>query len=356
LLDWLYTAVSWVLLRWHDVFSQFLSPSGGFTWVLSIAFLVITLRIVLFPLFVKQMHSMRAMQKMAPQMAEIKRKYKDDRQAQTQAMMKLQKEAGVNPLGGCLPLLIQSPVFLALYHVLRHLQPGRNKTLYGWTTDKFDSVIHAKFLGAPLPASFKSSAETLKQFDNADPTTTKIVIVVLLLLSCAATFITQKHNQLRNKTQPEGQAAVIQKFMVYVLPFGLLFTGLVFAFPLGVLIYWVTNNFWTMGQQFYIYQRIEKKEAAEAAAIPVIDPASLAPRPGQRPPRDTRGRQVTGRPAIAEANSGGSGASIPADDRPASGSKPAGGRSDASRARPGGNRPQRGGGPKNSPQRKKKPR
>jgi YidC/Oxa1 family membrane protein insertase len=307
-LNWLYTAISWVLLRWHDLFSLFMPAGNGWTWVLSIVFLVITLRLILFPLFVKQIHSMQAMQKLQPKIAAVRAKYKNDKQAQTRAMMEVQREAGVNPLGGCLPLLAQTPVFISLYHVLRHLQPGRDPTLYGWSKSKFDSAVGAKILGAPLPASFRSSSAELQRL-SADTTSTRIVIIVLLVLSCAATFITQRQSYARNKDNLEGQQATIQKFMLYVLPFGLLFTGVLFPFPLGVLIYWVSNNLWTMGQQYYIFKRIAQKDAATAEAV-VIDTKALAPKVGQKPQaKNARTRpnqpkpKPSASPAVAEAGS-----------------------------------------------------
>jgi YidC/Oxa1 family membrane protein insertase len=334
-----------VLLRWHDLFSLFMPAGSGWTWVLSIVFLVITLRLLLFPLFVKQVHSMQGMQKLQPQIAAIRKKYKDDKQAQTRAMMEVQREAGVNPLGGCLPLLAQTPVFISLYHVLRHLQPGRDATLYGWSRSKFDSAVGAKILGVPLPASFRSSSEELHRL-GAHGTSTRIVIIVLLLLSCAATFITQRQSYARNKNTLEGQQAAIQKFMLYVIPFGLLFTGVLFPFPLGVLIYWVSNNIWTMGQQYYIFKRIAQRDAetAEAAAV---DVKTLAPKPGQKPTqaKNARTRQqpnppkATASPAVAEA--GGSEPSRPVS-RPVSG--------------PGARRPQTTKRPTGGPQRKKKRR
>ena len=308
-LNWLYTAISWVLLRWHDLFSLFMPAGNGWTWVLSIVFLVITLRLILFPLFVKQIHSMQAMQKLQPKIAAVRAKHKNDKQAQTRAMMEVQREAGVNPLGGCLPLLAQTPVFISLYHVLRHLQPGRDPTLYGWSKSKFDSAVGAKILGAPLPASFRSSTDELQRL-SADTSSTRIVIIVLLVLSCAATFITQRQSYARNKDNLEGQQATIQKFMLYVLPFGLLFTGILFPFPLGVLIYWVSNNLWTMGQQYYIFKRIAQKDAVTAEAA-VVDTKALAPRPGVKPQQTKNARprpnqpkpkpKPTASPAVAEA-------------------------------------------------------
>lgn len=312
MLDWLYTAISWVLLRWHQVWGLIFNPNGGVAWALSIVFLVITVRILLFPLFVKQIHSMRAMQELQPKMAALKAKYKDDKQAQTRAMMELQKEAGANPLGGCLPLVAQIPVFIALYHVLRHLRPG-SQALYGWTPAQMTSAVHAKLFGAPLPASFAHNTADLTAL-NANPTNTKIVIIILLLLSCAATFTTQKQNYNRNKNNLEGQQATIQKLMLYVLPFGLLVSGLLFAFPLGVLLYWVTNNVWTMGQQYYVFKRMPQKSPT-ATAGPAVDTKLLAPKVGQKPvnPKNTPGQKPrperptsSGTPAVAEAGGDGS--------------------------------------------------
>lgn len=291
MLNWLYTAISWVLLRWHDLFSLFLPHGSGATWALSIVFLVITIRVLLFPLFVKQFHSMRAMQELQPKMQALRKKYADDRQRQTQELMALQREAGANPLGGCLPLLAQAPVFLSLYHVLRHLRVGNNATLYGWTKGQFDSAVGAKFLGAPIPATFRTASE----FAGANVTTTRVVIIVLLMVSCVATYITQWQNFQRNKANLEGQQATIQKVMMYLVPVGLLFSGIVFGLPLGVLFYWLANNLWTMGQQFYMLGHLTNK--VEARKAETADPAAavarpLAPRPGAKPVRDRRGRPV----------------------------------------------------------------
>lgn len=309
-MNWLYTAISWVLLRWHDVWSQVFPTSNGAAWTFSIIFLVVTLRLVLFPLFVKQMHSMKEMQKLAPQMQSIRERYKKDKQMQSQATMALYKEHHVNPMGGCLPMVFQFPVFIGLYHVLRHLQPGQNETEWGWSRAKFESAIHAKLFGAPIPARFPDSSHVLHSL-GANPTTARVVIVLLLLVSCAATYVTQKHSQSRNISpagmQQSGTQAQmmqnLQKYMIYLVPVGLLFSGLVFGLPLGVLLYWVTNNVWTMGQQFYIYRRMDKKDAAAAADAPVVDTAALAPKPGQRPtqPKNQRNRPtVAAHPAIAD--------------------------------------------------------
>ena len=102
MLDWLYTAISWVLEQWHALFSTFLNPAGGITWALSIIFLVVTIRLLLFRLFIRQVKSQRAMQEIQPEIQKLRKQYGSDRQGFSQAVMALQKERGVNPLAGCL--------------------------------------------------------------------------------------------------------------------------------------------------------------------------------------------------------------------------------------------------------------
>ena len=145
MLDWLYTAISSVMKWWHAVWSTFLDPAGGITWALSIIFLVVTIRLILFPLFVKQVKSQRAMQELQPEIAKLRKQYGSDRQGMSQAMMALQKERGVNPLAGCLPILPQIPVFISLFHVLRRLAPGV-PGLYGWSDELTDQAAKAQAL------------------------------------------------------------------------------------------------------------------------------------------------------------------------------------------------------------------
>src|ERR1051325_10273134 len=167
-MDYIYTAISWILLRWHDLWDAVL-PDGAFLgtnwqWVLAIVFLVITVRVVLFPIFVKQIKSQRAMQAIQPKMKELQQKHKGDRETLQQEVMKLYKEEKVNPLMGCLPMFLQIPVFIGLLHVLRHLRPGlseTSKTLYGWTSPAFDAAVLARLFNAPIVTKFSSSAKEL---------------------------------------------------------------------------------------------------------------------------------------------------------------------------------------------------
>ena len=122
-LDYIYYPVSGIMWVWHKVFGSFLGPDSALTWVLSVVFLIFTLRAILFKPFMKQMDSQLKMQAIQPQMKKLREKYKDDKQRLSEEMMKLNKEAGVNPLASCLPALIQAPVFIGLFHVLRMFQP-----------------------------------------------------------------------------------------------------------------------------------------------------------------------------------------------------------------------------------------
>jgi YidC/Oxa1 family membrane protein insertase len=301
LLDWLYTAISWVMARWHSlwdfVFGDPPPESGlaGLAWVLSIVFLVVTIRLLLFPLFVKQVKSQRAMQELQPEMAKLRKQYGSDRQGLSQAMMALQKERGVNPLAGCLPILPQIPVFLSLFHVLRRLAPGA-EGLYGWSDELTDEAARAKLFGAPISASFNmTGAKEAAILEIADYTTIRIVAFVLIVIMCFTTFFTQK--QIMSRSGPvEGQAATVQKLLLYGMPLSLFVSG--FFFPIGVLLYWFTNNLWTLGQQFFILRKMpppgsDAAKAKAAADKPVIDPRTLAPKPGAKPVRTKPGRPAT---------------------------------------------------------------
>jgi YidC/Oxa1 family membrane protein insertase len=303
-LDFLYIAVSWVLLRWHDLFTLLgLSQSSGVGWALSIIFLVITARLLLFRLFVRQVHYQRNMQRIQPKMQKIREKYKNDRAEMNRQMMALQQEEGFNPLTGCLPMFLQIPVFLGLFHVLRHLsnsvvlcRNGSNAAILSKYTFSRSETCHAsqaQIFHTPLAASFRDANSTISQLGSSNPTVAHVVLVILLLISAAATLATQLLVRSNAVVQPEGQAATIQRLMLYLIPVGVLISGLLFNFPLGVLLYWFTSNLWTLGQQAYIIRF--HPPAEEPAKQPVGQLGkSLAPRPGQRPARSARGGAALG--------------------------------------------------------------
>jgi YidC/Oxa1 family membrane protein insertase len=301
-LNFLYVAVSWVLLRWHDLFTTLgMSQTNGLGWALSIVFLVITARLLLFRLFIKQVHYTRNMQKMQPKIQKLREKYKGDRAEMNRQMMKLQQEEGFNPLSGCLPMFLQIPVFLGLYHVLRHLAnsgslclAGGGKgtsdllTLYTFSAKETCDGARADLFGAPLAASFRDSATTVHDTLGGDISSTRWVILPLLVISAVATLATQLLVRASAVTPPEGTAATVQRLMMWIIPLGVLASGLLFNFPLGVLLYWFTSNLWTLAQQGYI---IRFHPHTEEPAKPVGELGkTLAPRPGQRPVRMSKGQ------------------------------------------------------------------
>jgi YidC/Oxa1 family membrane protein insertase len=289
MLDPLYTAVSWVLLRWYQLFTALgMSKESGLTWALSIVMLVVTARLLLFRFFVKQVHYQRKMQEMQPLMAKLKEKHKGDKAALQREMMKLQQEEGFNPISGCLPMFLQIPVFISLFHVLKHmsnsigLKPGeRGLSLYGFTEQQTIDAAHAKLFGAPLAATLRESADKITQL-GGHVTTTRSVTLVLVIVSALATFITQRAVIANQTTPAEGQAAMIQKLMLVGIPLSVVFSGVIF--PLGVLLYWFTSNLWTMGQQFYIFRFHPHTPAGgDASATTNEIGRSLAPKVGAKP-------------------------------------------------------------------------
>ena len=301
MLDWLYTGISWVMARWHALWDMLFgdppaeSGLAGLAWVLAIVFLVVTIRLLLFPLFVKQVKSQRAMQELQPELTKLRKQYGSDRQGMAAAQQQIFKERGVNPLAGCLPILPQIPIFLSLFHVLRRLAPGA-EGLYSWSPELTDEAARAKLFGAPISASFDMSGpKEAAILAIADYTTIRVVAFVLIVIMCFTTFFTQK--QIMSRSGPvEGQAATVQKFMLYGMPLSLFVSG--FFFPIGVLLYWFTNNLWTLGQQYFILRKLPPpgSDAAKAKAAegkPVIDPRTLAPKPGAKPVRSKPGRPAT---------------------------------------------------------------
>jgi YidC/Oxa1 family membrane protein insertase len=294
-LNFLYTPVSWVLLQWHHLFNVLgLDPAGGLNWALSIIFLVITARLLLFRLFIKQVKYQRHMQKLQPEMAKIRKKYKDDRAAQQRELMKLQQEQGFNPLSGCLPMFLQWPIFLALYHVLRHLAnsvtacrsavANSHLTEYTFTRAETCDAAQSRLFGAPLAGRLRDSAHQISQM-GGDRGVMIAVILVLVLISATATFTTQLLVRAGNPVQAEGTAATVQRLMLYVIPIGTLGSGL--FFPLGVLLYWFASNTWTAAQQLYINKVHPHEDKVAAQNVGVVG-KTLAPKPGQRPVRPAK--------------------------------------------------------------------
>ncbi|MGW2709184.1 membrane protein insertase YidC [Streptomyces sp. NPDC001356] len=240
--------VSWVIVQFHKVYGALFGPDTGWAWGLSIVSLVILIRICLIPLFVKQIKSTRAMQTLQPEMKKIQERYKNDRQRQSEEMMKLYKETGTNPLSSCLPILAQSPFFFALYHVLNGIATG--KTIGVINEPLLASARHAHIFGAPLAAKFFSSESQITAL-GASLTDVRVVTAIMIVLMSASQFYTQRQLMTKNvDTTVKTPFMQQQKMLMYVFP--VMFAVFGVNFPVGVLVYWLTTNVWTMGQQMYV--------------------------------------------------------------------------------------------------------
>lgn len=249
ILDWLRTGVSWILVQFHQLLSTFMDPASGWTWALSIVGLVIVIRIVLIPLFVKQIKSQRNLQLIQPQMKEIQKKYAGDREKQSQEMMKLYKETGTNPLSSCLPILLQAPIFFALFSVLQGIAMSVPEGVFTWT--QYEGLLaqahDASIFGAPLYGTFMGADEVFK--DGFTPINTRVLAFILIIAMTTTTFLTQRQMIVKN-TAADNPIVRQQKILLYVFPLVFAIGGI--NFPIGVLIYWFTTNLWSMGQQFWV--------------------------------------------------------------------------------------------------------
>jgi YidC/Oxa1 family membrane protein insertase len=292
----LYYVTSAILAGWHWLFTNLgLSDDSGWTWALSIIGLTITIRALLIPLFVKQIKSSRNMQVLQPKVKELQKKYGHDRERLAQETMALYKDAGTNPFSSCLPLILQAPIFLALFKLLDNAAHGRAKGLL--TPEQALSIQDAQLLGAKIA----------DRFLDADSLNVQILTITLVVLMTITTFTTQR--QLMRKNMPEaalsGPYAQQQKLLLYVLPVVFAVGGI--AFPIGVLLYWTTSNLWTMGQQFYVirnnpapgtpaFQAKQDRDRRKGKAVtadplaPNVEPKP-PPKPRQQPKKQSRAQR-----------------------------------------------------------------
>ncbi|GAB7032270.1 membrane protein insertase YidC [Streptomyces sp. NPDC021749] len=310
ILNPLYYAVSWIIVQFHSFYSLVFDKNSGAAWGLSIVSLVVLIRICLIPLFVKQIKSTRNMQALQPKMKAIQERYKSDKQRQSEEMMKLYKETGTNPLSSCLPILAQSPFFISLYQVLSHI--ANNKTVGFIDQSLLESAQKAHIFGAPLAAKFMDSAAKIESL-GASVTNVRVVTVIMIVLMSASQFYTQRQLMTKNvdltvKTPFMQQ----QKMLMYVFP--VMFAVFGINFPVGVLVYWLTTNVWTMGQQMFVIRRnptpgskafAERQERLRAQGKLVESPAEVAAKKAveearqnrQQPKRQTKAKRQTGAPA-----------------------------------------------------------
>jgi YidC/Oxa1 family membrane protein insertase len=237
-------------------------------------------------------------------------------------MMELYRKEKANPLMGCLPMFLQIPVFLGLFHVLRRLSPSNEaKELYGWGRDQFDSAVQASLFSAPIAGKFGSSVQELAAL-KADGTTVKVVAGVLVVVMIVTTYLTSRQMILKTGWAEDPQQKMIQRLMLYGIPASLLISGGIF--PIGVVIYWVVNNLFSLGQQQWVLRKyppppMAKKAGAAGKEAPVrkgppakgptarsagkggpgtngkagdgpaVDGKALAPKPGAKPTNPKKG-------------------------------------------------------------------
>ncbi len=243
----LYWAVSGILVGAHSLLSMLgMNPDWGGTWALSIVLLTVVIRSALIPLFVRQINSARNMQLIQPKVKELNEKYGHDRERLGRETMQLYKEEGVNPMASCLPLLLQMPIFLALFYVLNSVSHGNALGAFfegEANAHLVTSLKNATLFGAPISSTFLP----LNGFGA-----TQWVTLILIVLMTGVLFITQL--QLMRKNMPPdaltGPMAQQQKMMLYLFPAIYAIGGV--SIPIGVLIYWLTSNLWTMGQQYIL--------------------------------------------------------------------------------------------------------
>lgn len=286
----IYHAISSILLFWHAAWNALLGEAGAlgtdWAWILGIVFLVLTVRVALLPVFLRQVRSQRATQALQPQIKALQDKHKGDRTTLQTELTELYRSSKVNPLAGFLPMLVQIPVFLGLLHVLRHLKPTivseHARTLYGWTLAQFDSAAQAHLFGAPIAATFGGGGLTVK-----------VVAAVLIAVMIATTFLTSLQNIRRTGWAQEPQQRLVQRLMLYGIPASLLVSGVLF--PIGVIVYWVTQNLFALGQQAWVLRKYPPPSPLPAGPAAQVAPTAARvvapPKVGVKPATAKRKRR-----------------------------------------------------------------
>lgn len=355
----IYIPISAIMWFWHKVFAWVGGAipgvddpeSNGLIWVLSVVFLVVTLRVILFYPMARQLRFSRKMQSMQPRMQEIRKRYKNDQQKMAQEMRALQKKEGFNPLLGCLPALLQIPVFLGLFHVLRSFnrmgsafgalgmtaEETRTTGNYVFSPEDVQNFLDARVFGAPLSSFISQSVDQFAAFVNPgeplDFSRTIIIIIAvpLMIVSSLMTHLNAKQSFSRQPLdRSNSQAVIMRQMMLWVFPIGILVTG---AFwPIAILVYMVTNNAWTYGQQHFLFAQMDREDSAKEEVAREKRNA-LAPKVGVKPVNPKKSANTAANGGSAEPASNASGGNVAVKDTkanhatssgatPAPGSKP----------------------------------
>ncbi len=251
--------ISYVMYGVHELLTMVGMEAGsGPAWVLSIVGLTIVIRILIIPLFNKQTRASRAGQELQPEIQKIQKKYKGrtdqvSQQRQQEELMALYKDHGTSPFAACMPMLIQMPIFFALFRLLYAVAPlskgiYRRDSIGPMDQDVAQEIANSTVFGAPISSSIATRTEF------ANPQNVLIVAVVLIALMMITLFFSQKQIMTKNlpdsARDPDNPAYKMQKYMLYGMPLIYVFSGGVFQ--VGVLVYWLTGNLWNIGQQTWL--------------------------------------------------------------------------------------------------------
>jgi YidC/Oxa1 family membrane protein insertase len=309
-------AVAWVMYLAHEL-GDLVGLGDDLAWLLSIVVLVVIMRLIMIPLFVKQIRSSRGMQLLQPELQKIQKRYKGktdqvSRQRMQEETMALYRKHGSNPMSGCWPVLAQSPLFFGLFRVLFNLGPlakgeykrgGNLIESIGPITQEVAKDIEAtRLFGAPLSATFLDQLT----WAGASEVAVRLVTVILIVLMSVTTFTTQRQLTMKNMpdSAKDNQMFRMQKTMMYAMPGIFAVSGV--NFPIGVLIYWLTTNLWSMGQQFFVIRntpapgseaerRLKERRAKkrERKGLPPEEPETPGKKPAAESPQRVQPKRTT---------------------------------------------------------------
>jgi YidC/Oxa1 family membrane protein insertase len=291
-------AVEFILVSFHWLFTNLgMNPDAGITWVLAIAGLVVVVRAALIPVFVRQIKSQRKMLEIAPELKKIQDKYKGkkdqySREAMSRETMALYSKHGTNPLSSCLPLLLQMPIFFALFSVLNDVALKKGAAGVGPMSEELaQSFYNASLFGvASLHTTFIEAMNS-----NPPQFTVMIIAMTMVVLMTASQFITQLQIVSKNMSEETKASPAFrqQRILLYILPIVFAVSGV--AFPLGVMFYWLVSNFWTMGQQFIVIRNMptpgsqaakdREERLARKGKLPKAEEVEAAPEEPKQPQR-----------------------------------------------------------------------
>lgn len=299
-LGFIYYPVSAIMWLWYKLFAYIFGPASFFSWALAVMFLVFSLRAILYKPFVRQIRTTRQMQELQPQIKALQKKYSKDRQRMALEMQKLQREHGFNPILGCLPMLAQIPVFLGLFHVLRsfnrttggfgqvHMSVEQNAQTGNYVFSAADvrNFLEANLHGAPIGATMIQKTG-LDAFSVYSPIAVAAVAIPLMILAGVATYFNSRASIARQSPEAAAnpQTQMMNRLALYVFPLGVIVGGP--FLPIAIIIYWVSNNIWTFGQQHYVFNKIAKEDEEKKQAV-VERRAANAPKPGAKPSRPAK--------------------------------------------------------------------